>query len=60
MHWINLNDRFFCVDYMQMFDWHDGILFIHILGRSVPERITDPDAELYLNLVKYIERKVAK
>lgn len=60
MHWINLNDRFICVEYLQMFEWHDGALYVHILGRSVPEMFNDPDGDLYLFLVKYLERKVAK
>lgn len=60
MYWINLEDRYICIDHLQMFEWRDGRLFLYILGRSVPEIFDDPQAILHSNLIKYLEKKVAK
>lgn len=60
MYWITLEDRYICIDYLQMFEWRDGRLFLYILGRSVPEIFDDPRAVLHSNLIKYLEKKVAK
>lgn len=60
MFWIEIEERHICIDYLQMFEWHDGRLYVHILGRSVPEIFDDPKGVLHSNLIKYLEKKVAK
>jgi hypothetical protein len=60
MYWIKIEELYICIDHLQMFNWRDGVLYLHILGRSVPEMLNDPDGDKLQFLATYLERKVAK
>ena len=60
MYWVNIEEHYISIDHLQMFKWCDGTLYLYILGRSVPEMFEDPQGVLHSNLLKYLERKVAK
>ena len=60
INWVSVEGKTISLDHLQMFEWHDGRLFLYILGRSVPEIIDDPRRVLHSNLIKIVEKRVAK
>lgn len=64
MNWLGLRGRnqeqatYINLDHMQMFKWADGTLYVHILGKSVPEIFSDPDKALHDKLFDHIDRRM--
>ncbi len=47
MRWIEMKGHSYNADHLQEFYWHDGALYIHLLGRSVPDIIPDPNGSSF-------------
>lgn len=60
MYWVNIEDRYICIDHIQMFNWQDGALYVYIMGRSVPEMFDDPQGVLHTSLIRFLEKKVIR
>ena len=48
--WVNINGHVYNLEYLQEFHWHDGAIYLQLLGRQVPEIIPDHDASIFKRL----------
>ena len=54
MKWVNINGHVYNLEYLQEFHWHDGAIYLQLLGRQVPDIIPDHDASIFKRLYNIV------